>query len=265
MRQEIRKVKQLTDKPFGLQLNPTGKETDHFTGPMMQLVFDEGLTAVAYGGAILPEIFQELHAHNVKVIFRTVASTPENSREAEVAGADIIVASGFDAGGTLPEKVVGTFSMIPMIVDAVDHTPVLASGGIVDQRTARAAMALGADGVYAGTIFLLSQESRMAENVKQLAVNAAADQLLMYRAFPGYYRSLPGKLADKLVTLDKSGASGRDIFTAAGAFEGMHQGMILGNLDQGYASLGLGISSVHEIKPVEKIVAELADGIAQEL
>lgn len=232
---------------------------------MMQLVFDEGLTAVAYGGAILPEVFQELHAHNVKVIFRTVESTPENSREAEAAGADIIVASGFDAGGTLPEKVVGTFSMIPMIVDAVDHTPVLASGGIVDQRTARAAMALGADGVYAGTIFLLSQESRMADNIKQLAVNATADQLLMYRAFPGYYRSLPGKLADKLVTLDKSGASGRDIFTAAGAFEGMHQGMILGNLDQGYASLGLGISSVHEIKPVKKIVDELADGIAQGL
>lgn len=82
----------------------------------------------------------------ISIIYRDINPTPENSREAEEMGADVIVATGFDEGGTLPGTALGTFSIVPLIVDAVKRVPVLAAGGITDRRTARAAHALGAQG-----------------------------------------------------------------------------------------------------------------------
>ena len=114
-------------------------------------------------------MFKEFKAHGIKIVYRSLNPMPENSREAEKFGADIIVATGFDEGGTLPAKVIVTFSIVPLIVDSVEHTPVMASGGITDRRAFNAAFALGAEGVYCGTAFLMSKESRMSENVKQAA------------------------------------------------------------------------------------------------
>ncbi|MGK7293448.1 nitronate monooxygenase, partial [Salmonella enterica] len=86
---------------------------------------------------------------------------PENTRLAEKAGADIIVATGFDEGGTLPGTALGTFSIVPLIADSVKSVPVMAAGGITDSRTARAAHALGAEGVFAGSVFIGTEESRV--------------------------------------------------------------------------------------------------------
>ena len=101
-----------------------------------------------------------------------------------------LAAAVSNGGGTLPEKVLGTFSIVPLIADAVDHTPVMASGGIADHRAFNAALALGAEGVYCGTAILLSKESRMAENVKKAALAADAEDLLLFRTIPAYYRPL---------------------------------------------------------------------------
>lgn len=87
--------------------------------------------------------------------------------------------------------VLGTFSIVPMMVDAVEHTPVMAAGGIADNRAYQAAFALGAEGVYCGTAFLMSKESRMAENVKEAVLKANAQDLLLFRTIPAYYRSGP--------------------------------------------------------------------------
>lgn len=88
--------------------------------------------------------FDELKAAGIVIIYRDINPTPANSRAAEHAGADMIAATGFDEGGTLPGTALGTFSIVPLIVDAVENVPVLAAGGIVDKRTAKAAYALGA-------------------------------------------------------------------------------------------------------------------------
>ena len=96
----------------------------------------------------------------------------------------IIVAIGFDEGGTLPDMTLGTFSIVPLIVDAVDHTPVMAAGGIADHLAFDAAFALGAEGVYCGTAFLMSEESRMAQNVKEAVLKANAKDLLLFRTTP---------------------------------------------------------------------------------
>lgn len=208
MREEIRKTKKLTEKPFG--------------------------------------------------VYRDINPTPENTRLAEKAGADIIVATGFDEGGTLPGTALGTFSIVPLIADSVQSVPVMAAGGIADSRTARAAHALGAEGVFAGSVFIGTEESRVPQSVKDKIINANGLDLLLFRTLPDYYRSLPGKLADKLVSMDKAGASNEELAQTMGGLRGLRIGMLEGNTDEGYIALGTGIGNIRSIKSVAEVVNELA-------
>lgn len=261
MREEIRKTKMLTEKPFAVNLIPA-PENDIWTPPMLQVIKEEGVQAVVYTGygkdVVIPALFDELKEAGIKIIYRDINPTPENSRQAEAAGADIIVATGFDEGGTLPGIALGTFSIVPLIVDAVKSVPVLAAGGITDNRTARAAHALGAQGVFAGSVFISTHESRVPQSVKDKIVAANGLDMLLFRTLPDYYRSLPGKLAEKLVQMDKAGASREEIAAAMGGVSGLRVGMLEGNSDEGYIALGTGIGSIRSVKSVAEVVNELS-------
>lgn len=260
MREEIRKTQALTNKPFGINLIPT-PENDVWTPPVMQVIKEEGVKAVVYTGygerAVIPALFDELKTAGIKIIYRDLNPTPENTRLAENAGADVIVATGFDEGGTLPATALGTFSIVPLIVDAVRNVPVMAAGGITDNRTARAAHALGAEGVFAGSVFISTVESRVPRQVKDKIVAANGLDLLLFRTLPAYYRSLPGKLAEKLVAMDKAGASHEELGAAMGGLRGLRIGMLEGNTDDGYISLGTGIGGIRAVKQVAEVVDEL--------
>lgn len=216
---------------------------------------------MTYVGEPNEEMFKEFKDHGIKIVYRSLNPTPANARAAEAAGADIIVATGFDEGGTLPSKVMGTFSIVPLIVDAVDHTPIMAAGGIADSRAFNAAFALGAEGVYCGTAFLMSKESRMAQNVKDAILKANAQDLLLFRTIPAYYRSLPGRLAIELVAMDKAGATNEELGKKMGGFANLRKGMLEGDMDNGYVSVGHGISHIHEIKSVKEIIREMTKAI----
>ncbi|QHM70801.1 NAD(P)H-dependent flavin oxidoreductase [Mixta intestinalis] len=261
MREEIRKTKRLTDKPFGVNLIPT-PENDIWTPPIVQVLKEEAVKVVVYTGygegAVIPALFDELKAADIKIIYRDINPTPENSRIAEEAGADIIVATGFDEGGTLPGTVLGTFSIVPLIVDAVQQVPVLAAGGITDCRTARAAHALGAEGVFAGSVFISTEENRVPQQIKDKIVAANGLDLLLFRTQPAYYRALPGKLAEKLVAMDKAGCSNEELGAVMGGLRGLRLGMLEGNSDEGYISLGTGIGNIRRVKSVSEVVNELA-------
>ena len=260
MREEIRKTKRLTEKPFGVNLIPT-PENDIWTPPILQVIKEEGVRVVVYTGygegAIIPALFSELKKAGITVIYRDINPTPENSRLAEEAGADIIVATGFDEGGTLPGTALGTFSIVPLIADSVKKIPVMAAGGITDSRTARAAHALGAEGVFAGSVFIGTQESRVPQSVKDKIVAASGLDLLLFRTLPHYYRSLPGKLAEHLLSMDKAGASNEELGEVMGGLRGLRVGMLEGNTNEGYISLGTGIGNIRSIKSVAEVVDEL--------
>ena len=254
MRTEIRKLRALSDKPFSVNVLPVQNGTDIYTPPMLKVIYEERVPVVTFVGEPDAKMFSEFKAHGIKIVYRSLDPTPKNAREAEKFGADIIVATGFDEGGTLPGKVLGTFSIVPLIVDAVEHTPVMAAGGIVDSRGFNAALALGAEGVYCGTAFLMSRESRMAENVKQAVLSADALDLLLFRTIPEYYRSLPGKLANELVAMDKAGATNEELGRKMGGFTNLRIGMLEGDTDGGYVSVGNGISFIHEILSAKQII-----------
>ena len=260
MREEIRKTKRLTEKPFGVNLIPAA-ENDIWTPPILQVIKEESVRAVVYTGygegALIPALFNELKEAGIAIIYRDINPTPENTRLAEEAGADIIVATGFDEGGTLPGTALGTFSIVPLIADAVKRVPVMAAGGITDHRTARAAHALGAEGIFAGSVFIATEESRVPLSVKNKIIAASGLDLLLFRTLPHYYRSLPGRLAEKLVAMDKAGASNEALGEAMGGLRGLRVGMLEGNADEGYIALGTGIGSIRSVKSVAEVVDAL--------
>ena len=257
MRAEIRKVRALTDKPFSVNVLPIQNREDIYTPPMLKVIYEEHVPVVTFVGEPDAAMFSEFKAHGIKIVYRSLNPTPKNARKAEQFGADVIVATGFDEGGTLPGQVLGTFSIVPMIVDAVEHTPVMAAGGITDSRGFNAAIALGAEGVYCGTVFLMSKESRMAENVKQAVLKADAQDLLLFRTIPAYYRSLPGELADELAAMDKAGAANEELGRKMGGFTESRIGMLEGDMNRGYVSVGNGISFIHEILTAKQIIDNL--------
>lgn len=260
MREEIRKTKQLTDKPFGVNLIPSA-EHDIWTPAILPVIKEEAVKVVVYtgygDGTIIPALFDELKAAGITIIYRNINPTPENTREAERAGADIIVATGFDEGGTLPGTILGTFSIVPLIADAVENVPVLAAGGIVDKRTARAAHALGAEGIFAGSVFISTEESRVPPSLKDKIVAANGLDLSLFRTVPDYYRSLPGALTTTLVEMDKAGASKEELANTMGGLRGLRVGMLEGNTDEGYVSLGTGIGGIRKVASVAEVVEQL--------
>lgn len=264
MRQQIRLVREITDKPLGINIAPTSDnpEEDRFTGPMLELMAEERVPVAVMVGNLMPAWVQRFHERDIKAVFRPATPTPQIARDAVEAGVDVLVATGFDEGGTIPERAIGTFSMIPMIVDAVGgKLPVMAAGGIVDERTAKAAFVLGAEGLYVGTALMMSEESPMARNIKELGAKADATDLIMYRTVPAFYRSLPGELPNKLLAMSRAGATEEEIYKAQNAYIGMRDGMLFGDLSRGFASFGLGISMIHEIEPVSVIIDRLMRGV----
>lgn len=256
MREQIRKVKALTDKPFAM---PIVTSYDFSTVPMMiDLVLEEKVPVVLLNGfiegAIDENTFATLKQAGVKIICRD--HRVEIAQKAEACGADIFVTTGFDEGGTVPDKVIGTFSSVSHIVDSVD-IPVMVAGGIADVRGVRAALALGAEGVYLGTAFLATTESRMAENVKQMLVDSTADDLHLFRTLPAFYRSIPTPHSAKLVAMSEAGASREEIAKVMNGGVGMRKGMLEGNLDEGYISVGNGVTLIKQIRSVQALIEDL--------
>lgn len=259
MRREIQKTKALTDKPFGVNLAPNPDQSkDPWTRPILDVIKEEKVSAVVWmgvgDGTVLPEIFAELKQAGIKIIFRAITPTVENTRKAEQAGADIIVATGFDEGGLMPEKAIGTFAIVPMIVDAAQNVPVMAAGGIADSRTAKAAFALGAEGIFVGTALLATFENPAHDRVKQGIVNSNPDDLLFFKAPPTYVRSLAGALPQKLVEMTQNGASDAEFGKAMAGLSGFGTGMMQGDFDNGWGCIGLGIGSIYEIKSVKDVI-----------
>ena len=163
VREEIRKAKELTDKPFGVNimlLNPNADE-------VAKIVVEEGIQA-GTTGAGNPEKYMPMWKEaGVKVI--PVVASVAMAKRMERYGADAVVAEGMEAGGHIGNQT--TMALIPQIVDAV-NIPVIAAGGIGDGRGVAASFMLGAEGVQMGTRFVVADESIVHDNYKDRIVKA---------------------------------------------------------------------------------------------
>ena len=254
MRNEIRKVKALTDKPFGV---PFILSYDFSLIPhMVELMIAERVPVVLDNGLLDPAIYAKFKQAGIKIICRLPNPNLADALKAQELGADILVLTGFDEGGTLPMKEVGSFNVLAEFVGKVD-LPIVLAGGIADKRSVQASMLLGAEGVWIGTAFIATKECRASEKVKQWIVGATANDLLLFRTEPYYYRSLPTELAKKCFQMSESGASRADIAKVMNAGTGMRLGMLEGDFDNGYVSVGNGIGAINRIKSVQELIDEL--------
>lgn len=261
MRKEVQKIKKLTNKPFASTIMVSDDLT--YTTYIVDMLIEENVPIVLINGLLDKDIFYKLKKHNIKIIFRPMTPTTENAKAAEKMGADVFVATGFDEGGTVPERIIGTFSIVPMIVDAI-NIPVIAAGGITDIRGVRAAFSLGAEAVYVGSALIATFENPAAENVKQYIVDSKAEDLILFRTLPTYYRSLPGKLAHELETMDNNGATKEELSKHMGGGKNMRLGMVEGDTENGYVSVGTGISSIQSIKSVNAVINDLMQDFKNE-
>lgn len=254
MRAEIRKVKALTNKPFGV---PFILSYDFSLIPhMVDLLIAERVPVVLDNGLLDAEIYAKFKQVGIKIICRLPNPNLPDAIKAQELGADILVLTGFDEGGTLPMKETGSFSVLAEFVGKVD-LPIMLAGGIADRKTVQAAFTLGAEGVWIGTAFIATQECRAAENVKNWIVQSTANDLLLFRTEPYHYRSLPTELAKKCWEMSENGASRADIARVMNAGTGMRLGMLEGDFENGYVSVGNGISTIDRVKSVQELVDEL--------
>jgi enoyl-[acyl-carrier protein] reductase II len=177
IRREMRAVRALTDKPFGVDLLAALPE--HVMAAI-DVIIEEGASSFIAGLGVPGPVIERCHSAGVKVM--VVCGKVKHAVAAEDAGCDAVVAQGTEAGGHTGQ--VAGISLIPQTVDAVD-IPVLAAGSIVDGRGLAAALAFGAQGVWMGTRFIASEEANAAKEFKERIVGADGAGTRITRCYSG--------------------------------------------------------------------------------
>jgi len=176
---EMRAVRRLTDKPFGVDLLtalPDGLERQ------VVMLIEEGAAVFVAGLGVPEAVLAMCHEAGLPVV--NMCGKVEHARRAVDAGCDVVVAQGTEAGGHTGQ--VATMPLVPQIVDAVGASvPVVAAGGIFDGRGLAAALCLGADGVWVGTRFIATPEARTVPGYKDALVSAREDATVVSRAYSG--------------------------------------------------------------------------------
>lgn len=177
IRDQMRRVKDLTDKPFGVDLLTAQPES---LSRSVDVIVAEGAAAFIAGLGVPVAILATLKQAGLLVM--SMCGTVAHARKAEAAGCDVVIAQGTEAGGHTGK--VASIALWPQVVDAVS-IPVLAAGGVVDGRGLVAALALGCQGVWMGTRFIASHEAHAADVYKQAIVRMSESDTVISRAFTG--------------------------------------------------------------------------------
>ena len=199
VREEIRKARELTKKPFGVNVMLLSPHADD----VAKVVVEEGIKVVTTGAGN-PEKYMDMwKAAGVKVI--PVVASVALARRMEKYGADAVVAEGMESGGHIGEET--TMTLVPRVADAVS-IPVIAAGGIGDGRGIAAAFMLGAEAVQIGTRFVVSKESIVHENYKERIIKAKdIDSTVTGRTHGHPVRCLRNQMTREYIKLEQEGKS----------------------------------------------------------
>lgn len=254
LREHIRKTKQATSAPFGVNLPLMYPQIDE----VMQILADEQVKVVFTSAGSPKKWTAWLHEHGMKVVH--VVSSSKFALKAEEAGVDALVAEGFEAGGHNGREETTTLCLIPA-VRAVTSLPLLAAGGIATGEAIYAAMALGAEGVQMGSRFALTAESSAHEAFKQrcLQLEEGDTKLLLKQLAPT--RLVKNKFRDDVEQAELAGASVEALRELLGKGRAK-RGIFEGDLDEGELEIGQVVSLFKgtEVAPVDEVMAQLIQG-----
>lgn len=248
LREQIRKTRELTDKPFGVNImlmSPNAEE-------LAQLVIDEKVPVVTTGAGNPGKFMPAWKDAGIKVI--PVVPSVALAKRMERTGADAVVAEGTESGGHIGENT--TMCLVPQVADAVS-IPVIAAGGIADGRGIAASFMLGAEGVQVGTRFLASEECQIHPTYKQLVTDAKdTDNVVTGRTTGHPCRNVKTKFAKKLASGEINGSITPDDFEKI-TLGSLRKAVQDGNLEEGSFLCGLIAGMVNDVKPCRDIIEEM--------
>jgi enoyl-[acyl-carrier protein] reductase II len=249
LKEEIRQVRSLTDRPFGLNIPVRSPRAE----TLVQVVFEEAVKIVSTSAGDPFQFTEPLKQKGVIVIH--VVPTVAHARRAQDAGVDVIVAEGSESGGYINLEEVTTMALVPQVVDAV-KLPVVAAGGIADARGLVAALALGAVGVQMGTRFLATEECDIPGDYKKAVLLARDTDTVVVREKRAAHRDLKKDLLERVEE-----SEGKPLVSVEEMVTQFERGGIREFPKDGIRwagrSAGQSAGLIHEILPVEKLIGRM--------
>jgi enoyl-[acyl-carrier protein] reductase II len=249
VRDEIRKAKELTDKPFGVNVMLLSQHADE----VAQAVAEEGVKAVTTGAGSPEKYMKMWREAGIRVI--PVVASVALARRMERVGADALVAEGMESGGHIGAQT--TMTLVPQIVDAV-NIPVIAAGGIADGRGFAAARMLGADAVQMGTRFIVSRESIVHEAYKERVLKARDIDSEVTGMSTGHpVRCLRNQMTREYLKLEKEGASFEELeLMTLGT---LRKAVVEGDVTRGTVMAGQSAGLVKQEQTCSEMIEEIMD------
>lgn len=253
VREEIRKTKEMTDRPFGVNimlLSPYAAE-------IAQLVAEEKVAVVTTGAGNSEGYFPMWKEAGIKII--PVVASVALARRMEKYGADAVIAEGMESGGHIGDQT--TMALVPQVVDEVD-IPVIAAGGIADGRGMAAAFMLGAQGVQMGTVFIPSKECTVHQNYKDRILAAKDIDTVVTGKSTGHpVRSIRNQTTKQYLKMEKEGVSFEEL--EALNVGGLRRAVIEGDVKTGSVMAGQSAGLVKEERTCAEILTQITSQAEQ--
>ncbi|MFS0861326.1 NAD(P)H-dependent flavin oxidoreductase [Fredinandcohnia sp. 179-A 10B2 NHS] len=253
LREEIKKVRLKTDKPFGVNfaIGQHGRPYSH----MLDVAIEEEVPVVTMTGGNPAPIFDQLKGVNIKKLVLVAAR--RQAEKAEELGADAVMVVGQEGGGHLGRQDIGTMVLIPQVVDAVS-IPVIASGGIGDGRGLMAALSLGAEGIEMGTRFIATKECIHAHKVYKDALikGTENDTVIIKRSLGAPARAISNEWTSKILELEENN-SGYEGLKGYISGEANKKYIYDGQIDAGFAWAGQVMGLIKDEPTVSELFARV--------
>ena len=247
VREQIRLVKEKTDKPFGVNIMLMSP----YAEDVARVVAEEKVPVVTTGAGSPEKYMKMWKEAGIKVI--PVVASVALAKRMERCGADALVAEGTEAGGHIGENT--TMVLVPQIADAVS-IPVIAAGGIADGRGMAAAFMLGAQGVQIGTRFVASQEAQVHENYKNYIVKAKdIDSRVTGRSTGHPVRALRNQMTKTYLKKEQAGVPFEELELLT--LGSLRKAVVEGDVVNGSVMAGQSAAMIHDILPCKEIIEKL--------
>lgn len=254
LRREIERTRELTDKPFGVNLTILPSINPPPYEEYVRAIVDSGIKIVETAGSNPEPFLPAYREAGIKVVHK--CTSVRHALKAQKIGVDAVSIDGFECAGHPGEDDVPGLVLIPAAARALT-IPIIASGGIADARGLVAALALGADGVNMGTRFLCTQESSIDQQVKEkIVANSERDTQLIFRTMHNTARVADNEISRKVVEIEKAGGKFEDVRELVSGARGRRV-FEEGDLDAGIWSVGLCQGLIEDIPTCADLIGRM--------